>query len=589
MTWGPDHDNSTDIMSMDAMAGSAVSGIAPSLASVPVSSLSAAIKKNASDPKLSELNREDFSEDIVTEGAADLMSTNEKVGNFLATLADQEEDDVVSLSLNESSTSRAASPMPVPTPTSSTAPISIPSPSQKSELARRASLNNSLTRSGGSPLARFEPLVGTAVHDDLGETDLAESNLVPSTRHVAQNAAVSPVVTSTATAYVKIEISLCGRNAIQALLDAIPRATPSAPTVSKEAEASTFSSIQALFTKYQVPFEAFCVNPAQILYDPSLVFRIDGSYYDWTAAAPILVAVGLNGGKGLTKEAMKKIMESVSSFVPDQVSRPTSPSPSISADPSKISTSPSATVKSQEPRRYTSFTNLRYWWSRGATASPTPAAANDIGRASPPPPLGIPDTAPSESGRTSPTRDLNGNFNPESNGDLDSPTAESSAAAADKSKTKENGSAEPPRRNYVKSLRLTSDQLKALNLKKGVNTVTFSVTSRLQGTATCTSKIFYWDHDTKVVISDVDGTITKSDVLGHVFTMVGRDWTHSGVASLYTNIRKNGYQILYLTSRAIGQAEYTRDYLKKIEQGSYQLPDGPVIMSPDRLFTAFHR
>ena len=71
--------------------------------------------------------------------------------------------------------------------------------------------------------------------------------------------------------------------------------------------------------------------------------------------------------------------------------------------------------------------------------------------------------------------------------------------------------------------------------------------------------------------------------------MVGRDWTHLGVAGLYTAIQRNGYQMMYLTSRAIGQASYTRDYLKKVEQGRFQLPDGPVIMSPDRLFKSFHR
>lgn len=47
--------------------------------------------------------------------------------------------------------------------------------------------------------------------------------------------------------------------------------------------------------------------------------------------------------------------------------------------------------------------------------------------------------------------------------------------------------------------------------------------------------------------------VIRSDALGHVFTMIGRDWTHSGVAKLYTDITRNGYQILYLTSRAIGQ------------------------------------
>jgi phosphatidate phosphatase LPIN len=145
------------------------------------------------------------------------------------------------------------------------------------------------------------------------------------------------------------------------------------------------------------------------------------------------------------------------------------------------------------------------------------------------------------------------------------------------------------RKVYAKTLRLTSDQLKSLNLKKGANTISFSVSSAYQGTATCAAKIFYWDYGIQVVISDIDGTITKSDALGHVFTMIGKDWTHMGVAKLYTDIANNGYHFLYLTSRAIGQADYTRDYLKKVVQDKYQLPDGPVIMSPDRLFTSFHR
>ncbi|KAI7894934.1 Lipin/Ned1/Smp2-domain-containing protein [Mucor mucedo] len=146
-----------------------------------------------------------------------------------------------------------------------------------------------------------------------------------------------------------------------------------------------------------------------------------------------------------------------------------------------------------------------------------------------------------------------------------------------------------PRKVYAKTLRLTSDQLKSLNLKKGANTISFSVSSAYQGTATCAAKIFYWNYGYSVVISDIDGTITKSDALGHVFTMIGKDWTHMGVAKLYTDIANNGYHFLYLTSRAIGQADYTRDYLKKVAQDKYQLPDGPVIMSPDRLFTSFHR
>lgn len=81
----------------------------------------------------------------------------------------------------------------------------------------------------------------------------------------------------------------------------------------------------------------------------------------------------------------------------------------------------------------------------------------------------------------------------------------------------------------------------------------------------------------------------RSDVVGHIYGMIGRDWTHQGVAKLFTDITNNGYQLLYLTSRSVGQADSTRGYLKSIVQGRYTIPEGPVIMSPDRTFTALRR
>ncbi|KAH7922979.1 LNS2-domain-containing protein [Leucogyrophana mollusca] len=142
-------------------------------------------------------------------------------------------------------------------------------------------------------------------------------------------------------------------------------------------------------------------------------------------------------------------------------------------------------------------------------------------------------------------------------------------------------------KKFAKTLRLSSDQLKSLNLKSGSNTITFSLSTT--GAPACTARIFVWDSTDLVVVSDIDGTITKSDGLGHIFTMIGRDWTHLGVAKLYTDITRNGYKIMYLTSRAIGQADSTRDYLRGIKQNDYQLPEGPVIMSPDRLMASLHR
>lgn len=139
-------------------------------------------------------------------------------------------------------------------------------------------------------------------------------------------------------------------------------------------------------------------------------------------------------------------------------------------------------------------------------------------------------------------------------------------------------------RNYAKTLRLTSDQLKALELKPGPNTMSFSVNK-----ATCTASMYLWNGNTPIVISDIDGTITKSDALGHVLNMIGRDWTHAGVAKLYTDIVNNGYNIMYLTSRSVGQADTTRAYLYGVCQDGYRLPKGPVICSPDRTMAALRR
>lgn len=122
-----------------------------------------------------------------------------------------------------------------------------------------------------------------------------------------------------------------------------------------------------------------------------------------------------------------------------------------------------------------------------------------------------------------------------------------------------------------------------------MNELEFSVTTAYQGTSRCKCYVFRWKHTDKVVISDIDGTITKSDVLGHILPMVGKDWAQLGVAELFTKIEKNGYKLLYLSARAIGQSRATRDYLRSIQQGNVKLPDGPLLLNPTSLISAFHR
>jgi len=87
----------------------------------------------------------------------------------------------------------------------------------------------------------------------------------------------------------------------------------------------------------------------------------------------------------------------------------------------------------------------------------------------------------------------------------------------------------------------------------------------------------------------LNATIFRSDVLGQVMPLVGRDWSHSGVARLFSAIKENGYQLLFLSARAIVQAYLTKNFLFNLKQDGKALPNGPVVISPDGLFPSLYR
>jgi len=132
---------------------------------------------------------------------------------------------------------------------------------------------------------------------------------------------------------------------------------------------------------------------------------------------------------------------------------------------------------------------------------------------------------------------------------------------------------------------LPDHHLKEMSLSPGPNKAVY----RLSGTPiilTCT--IYLWKDTDKVVISDIDGTITKSDVMGYIYGAIGRDWTHDGIAELYSKLEENGYKIAYLSSRPVGHTGVTRAYLERVLQEKYKLPQGPVILFPGRVLSAIY-
>ena len=102
---------------------------------------------------------------------------------------------------------------------------------------------------------------------------------------------------------------------------------------------------------------------------------------------------------------------------------------------------------------------------------------------------------------------------------------------------------------------MTSDELKKLGLKYGKNEIRYEVFTALQvsfryslfraktidnfqGTGVTEALIYLWKYDDKIVVSDIDGTVTKSDVVGQLSNVLYIDYTHSGIHNLYDQIQR---------------------------------------------------
>uniref|UniRef100_A0A8C2TIV4 phosphatidate phosphatase n=1 Tax=Coturnix japonica TaxID=93934 RepID=A0A8C2TIV4_COTJA len=330
------------------------------------------------------------------------------------------------------------------------------------------------------------------------------------------------------------------------------------------------------FLEHAVTYQQFVDNPA-IIDDPNLVVKIGNKYYNWTTAGPLLLAMQAFQ-KPLPKYSCLSYFRAVLDTIRFCFSRIYGPQ--------------TATVESimrdKMPKK-----GGRWWFSwRGRNST-------------------IKEETKAEQGMSGSR--LKGEDSSEmsiANRKFRRVTVSRLLVACDRIKDESSSSDEDPRAakqnlgslqansshlsllsgiSYKKTLRLTSDQLKSLKLKNGPNDVTFSVTTQYQGTCRCEGTIYLWDWDDKVIISDIDGTITRSDTLGHILPTLGKDWTHQGIAKLYHKVSQNGYKFLYCSARAIGMADMTRGYLHWVNERGTVLPQGPVLLSPSSLFSALHR
>ena len=104
--------------------------------------------------------------------------------------------------------------------------------------------------------------------------------------------------------------------------------------------------------------------------------------------------------------------------------------------------------------------------------------------------------------------------------------------------------------------------------------------------------VFLFVETDKLILSDIDGTITEGDIKGHISTFLGITSVQENVVELFDKVDKNGYKVVYLTARLVvfvknyvyenflrrsmAQEEDTRDYLFKMLQNvnGFSMPRG---------------
>ncbi|KFP71429.1 Phosphatidate phosphatase LPIN3, partial [Acanthisitta chloris] len=281
------------------------------------------------------------------------------------------------------------------------------------------------------------------------------------------------------------------------------------------------------FMECMVSYQQFAENPG-LIYDPNLVILINKKYYNWAVAAPMVLSL---------QAFQRNIPESIINQL----------------------------VKEKMPK-----TDRRWWFSWRRREFPAEEISSDVHGES----CGLQSKAKMFFPLCRQEEEVSSSD--------DEPLHPGDMLAMETP-------AQKPLPTYKKSLRLSSEQIERLNLQDGPNEVAFSVTTQYQGTCRCEATIYLWNWDDKVVISDIDGTITRSDALGHILPHLGKDWTHRGIVKLFHKIHLNGYKFLYCSARAIGMAHITKSYLKWVTEQGCALPRGPILLAPSSLYSAFHR
>eukprot|EP00750_Incisomonas_marina_P002269 INCI12181.1.p1 GENE.INCI12181.1~~INCI12181.1.p1 ORF type:complete len:954 (+),score=180.05 INCI12181.1:66-2927(+) len=95
------------------------------------------------------------------------------------------------------------------------------------------------------------------------------------------------------------------------------------------------------------------------------------------------------------------------------------------------------------------------------------------------------------------------------------------------------------------------------------------------------AKLYMWEVTDKVVVTDIDGTLTTTDLMGHIKTvrLANYQYAHKGACGFFSSLAEYGFKVYYLTARPITWMNETRAFLANVRQDSMALPEGPICCS----------
>ncbi|KAF1336059.1 Lipin-like protein, partial [Globisporangium splendens] len=142
---------------------------------------------------------------------------------------------------------------------------------------------------------------------------------------------------------------------------------------------------------------------------------------------------------------------------------------------------------------------------------------------------------------------------------------------------------------HRKSLQPSQEDILKMGLRFGTNDIEFVVHTASKEELRVSAKMYFWPVSAKIVIAEIDGAVSRIASNGMFSNLLSgkekeRPDLHTGALDFYAKLARNGYRIVYLTSRGLSQADLMHGMLRSSSDDTgVALPNGPVLLAPDRL------